>query len=102
MTLTCQILDVPIKANITATTMTITKKSCTEPCSCIEPCDADISITWKNTGGVAGSFEPAIKINNVRTGSGTNRTLAVNATYTETFNAVDLVEGSYTICPDPN
>jgi len=102
MTVPCQILDVPIRANITAIDMIITKKSCTEPCNCVEPCDVDISITWKNTGGVPGTFEPAIKINTVRTGSGSNKNLGVNETYTETFNVINLIEGNYNICPDPN
>ena len=102
MTIPCQILDVPVKANITATNMTITKKSCTEPCDCIEPCDVDVLITWKNTGGVPGTFEPAIKINTVRTGLGSNINLKVNETYTTTFNITDLLFGNYNICPDPN
>lgn len=96
MTIACQTLNVPVKANITATTMTIGSNPCTAPCS------TTVTITWTNTGGVAGSYEPAIIVNSARTGLGTNVTVAVNATHTEIFNLTSLVSGSYNCCPDPN
>ena len=96
MTTTCETLAVTLRANITATSIVLTTNSCTEPCSC------DATITWQNTGGTPGVFEPAILVNGVRTGLGSNVNLAAGATDTRTFNLVDLVAGSYTICPNPN
>jgi len=102
---TCAQLDVPIAAKFTVTTFKISSGTCPEPCiTCPEPCSVDASITWKNTGGVAGQFEPAIIINTIRTGSGIIKTLAPNQTYTEVFTLTNLpASGSpYIICPDPN
>lgn len=105
MSVPCQTLQVPIQATFSVTAFTISNAACPEPCTiCHEPCAVNIAITWENTGGVAGQFEPAVKINNVRTGSGTQQTLTPNQSYTETFQANNLpATGSpYTICPDPN
>ena len=101
----CQTLAVPIQAKFEVTAFTISNANCPAPCTtCAEPCSVDAIITWKNTGGVSGQFEPAIKINDIRTGSGTTRTLPPNQEYTETFTLTNLpASGSpYTICPDPN
>jgi len=96
MTIECQTLDVKIKANITATNML---SSLTE---CVEPCDANVTITWTNTGGIPGTFEPAIIINGVRTWAGYNQNVSAGATFSETFNLTALENGTYTYCPDPN
>jgi len=98
MTIACQVYTVqPQPANITATNMVITPAS---PCD--EPCDATVTITWTNTGGKAGTFEPAIIVNGVRTGIGSNINLAKNGTHVEAFSLTGLTEADYNICPDPN
>lgn len=98
MTITCGIIEVTAPpSNITATDMIISQTTC------VEPCNSDVTITWKNNGG-QGSFEPAIIVNGIRTGLGSSITLTKNQTYTETFTLTGLtnVSSPYTICPDPN
>ena len=96
MTIACEILAVKIKANITATNMVLSQTEC------VEPCDTDVTITWTNTGGIPGTFEPAIVVNVTRTGAGYNQNVAAGATFSETFNLTALVANTYTCCPDPN
>ncbi len=102
MTIACEILQVRPPADITATNMVLNKTQCASPCN------ADVTITWTNNGGVPGSFEPAIVVNTIRTGLGHNVPVQAGATHTEIFNLTNLttnVDGSekdYTICPDPN
>lgn len=45
--------------NITATNMTI------NPTDCNEPCNATVTVTWKNNGG-SEEFKPAIKVNGIK------------------------------------
>lgn len=96
MAITCQILAVKKPANITATNMTMTTYDCDEPCT------SDVTITWQNIGGRAKNFEPAILVNGIRTGLGSNVNLSPAQTYQHTFSVTGLMEGNYTICPDPN
>ncbi len=97
MTIACQIYTVqPPATHITATSMVITPGS-----PCAEPCDATVTITWTNTGR-SGTFEPAIIVDSVRTGSGKTITVPRNGTYNEVFNLTALAEADYNICPDPN
>lgn len=96
MTLTCQTLSVKKPANITAITMLSTSYDCNEPCS------VSVDITWQNIGGKAGSFEPAIVVNGVRTGSGASINLSSTQTHLHTFSLTGLTEANYTLCPDPN
>ena len=96
MTIACgTILVSAPPAVITATNMVLSKTTC------VEPCDATATITWKNNGG-RGVFEPAITVNGVRTGLGTNITVNAGATHTEIFTLTGLMENTYTLCPDPN
>lgn len=96
MTITCGTIQVAAPAtNITATNMTMTQTSC------VEPCNSDVTITWKNNGGT-GSFEPAIVVNGTRTGLGSTIVLNKNQTTTQTFSLTNLIENTYTVCPDPN
>jgi hypothetical protein len=96
MTVACGLLQVKPPANITATNMVLSKTLCTPPCN------ADVTITWTNNGGTPGSFEPAVVVNGVRTGLGSNKNVPAGGTDTETFNLIGLTVADYTICPDPN
>lgn len=96
MTIECEILAVKPPANITATDMILSKTQCEAPCS------ANVTITWTNNGGVPGSFEPAIVVNSVRTGLGSNKNVPSGGTHTEIFSLTNLTANNYTICPDPN
>ena len=69
---------------------------------CLEPCTIIVTVAWINNGNAIGMFEPAIIINDTRTGSGTNISLDIGSTYTGIFTISDLMKGTYTICPDPN
>lgn len=96
MTIACEILQVKPPANITATNQVLSQTLCAAPC------DATVTITWANNGGVPGKFEPAIVVNGVRTGLGTSINVPAGATHTEIFNLTGLAVADYTICPDPN
>lgn len=96
MSIECGIITVVKPANITAIDMTI------DPTDCDEPCDAIVTITWQNIGGRPITFEPAIIVNDTRTGLGEEITLSRDETTSQTFNLTDLLEDVYTICPDPN
>lgn len=96
MTVACETLAVKIKANITATNITLTQSEC------VEPCDTNVTITWENIGGVPGSFEPAVVVNGARTGLGSSINLSPTETHVEVFSLTELIAGTYTICPDPN
>ncbi len=82
-------------AHITAIGMTII------PNDCDEHCNSTITVTWKNMGNGPGKFRPGIRINDDRIRYELI-TLAKNQTTTQIFNLTDLMEGIYTICPDPN
>ena len=97
MSIACQIYTVaPPPTNITATNQIIDP-----PSPCAEPCNATVTITWTNTGK-SGTFEPAIVVDSVRTGSGKTIIVPRDGTYTEVFNLAALAEADYNICPDPN
>lgn len=81
--------------NITATDMII------NPIECDEPCNATVTVTWTNTGPRE-TFRPAIKVNGTKIELGIEITLNKNHETTQTFNLTNLMEGIYTICPDPN
>jgi hypothetical protein len=70
--------------------------------TCYAPCNVTATITWTNTGDGTGSFEPAIIVNGIRTGTGTNHNLAGGAIYTQVFNLNNLTINTYSICPDLN
>jgi hypothetical protein len=74
--------------------------------NCQSLCDATIDVTWTNEGTIARSFYPAITINTT-----TRIPLAMpevptsidpGLSTTKSFIISGLIEGSYTICPDPN
>ena len=81
--------------HITATGMTI------NPIDCDEPCNATVTVIWKNIGNGPGKFRPGIKVNEDRIRLD-EMTLAKNQTTTQIFNLTNIMEGTYTICPDPN
>lgn len=91
----CQILTVKKPANIVAMDMIMSTHDCDEPCN------ATVTITWKNIGGRTGTITPGIVINGETT-SGTEITLAKNETATQTFELTGLLEDDYDICPYPN
>ena len=96
MTVSCETISVTAPSNITATNMILDKNYCEPSCNVI------VTITWENTGGKKGTFEPAIIVNGIRTGLGSTIDLNKKETTIQTFNLTGLVEGSYTVCPDPN
>lgn len=88
---------IQLVANITATNMTLS------PGPYIQPGTIIVTVTWINNGNTAGTFEPAIKINDIRIGSGTNISLDIGELpHTEIFTISNLMKSTYTICPDPN
>lgn len=91
----CGTLTVRKPAHIVADSMTI------DPTDCEEPCNATVTITWKNIGGRTETITPAIVVNGVRTPAAAPITLAKNETTIVVFNITGLTEGDYTICPDP-
>ncbi len=95
MSITCGILTVRKPAHITATDMIMSTADCDEPCT------STVTITWTNTGGRSGTVTPAIVVNGSRT-EGSPITLAPGASGSQEFTLTGLVEGTYTICPDPN
>ena len=72
-----------------------------DPTDCDEPCNAIVTVTWKNSGQGSGKFKPAIKVNGIKNEL-EEITLRRNQTITKTFNLINLMEGTYTICPYPN
>lgn len=92
----CGILTVSKPAHIIAESMTI------DPTDCEEPCNATVTVTWKNVGGKIQTITPAIVVNGSTTPAAAPITLAKNETVTVVFNLEGLTEGDYTICPDPN
>ena len=88
----CHVEEQP---NIVATNITVT------PSSCEEPCNISISITWKNTGMVAGTFTPGYTINGTLY-QDTPVTLGMAQTFAMLYAVYDLPSGNYVICPDPN
>lgn len=103
MVVPCIDLLVPVSAKFEVTLFEIYNDTCPTPCTeCQEPCSVSVKFTWKNTGGVGGRFEPAIVVNGTRTGSGTQQNISPGQEYTEIFDLIDLINGTYTICPDPN
>lgn len=96
MTVECKTVTVRRPAKIEATNMNVT------PLECDISCTFTLSITWTNTGGRSGSFEPAIKIDNVRISIGALTPLDTGQGITITYEISDLSEGTHEICPDPN
>lgn len=84
------------KGHITAINMVI------DPIDCDEPCNAIITVTWKNIGEKSEKFKPVIIVNGTKTGEKPEMPLARNQTTTQTFNLNNLTEGTYIICPYPN
>ena len=72
------------------------------PINCDEPCNATVTVTWKNTGEGSTKFKPAITINGTKRELNIEITLTKNNTTTQIFNLTNLMEGTYTICPYPN
>ncbi len=91
----CGILTVWKPAHIVADSMII------DPTDCDEPCNATVTITWKNIGGRTATITPAIIVDSVMTPAAEPITLAKNETATVVFNLVGLLEGEHIICPDP-
>lgn len=81
---------------ITAINMTI------NPTDCDEHCNATVTVTWVNAEKERAKFRPAIKINGTKMDLGIEITLIKNQTTTQTFNLMNLTQGTYDICPYPN
>lgn len=84
--------------NIIAMNITVSTNACTEPCG------VTVDVTWKNTGGTAGTFSPSVKVDGA-TPVGLplpEETLGPDATVTKTISVTGLMVGTHTICPDPN
>lgn len=96
MTTVCDTLAVKKPANITATDLVLNTYDCDEPCT------VNITITWQNTGGRNGTFEPAYIINGIRKGLGSTVGMPPGQIYSNIFTETGLTENNYTICPDPN
>jgi hypothetical protein len=95
----CTTITVNTPANITATNITADTMSC-QPL-----CDTTVDVTWQNFGGTSGSFYPAIKINDVRTPLSIPEvpiSIDPGLSTTKSFIVSGLIEGTYTVCPDPN
>ena len=90
-------------ANITATAITATPR--TTPC--LEgTCIIDISVTWQNTGGIAGSFVPNISIDGIPVSPAPYPSESVGTglaiTHTFTVSGLTKIGSSHSICPVPN
>lgn len=96
MTVECKIVTVRRPAKIEATNMDVTPLDCDMPCILI------ITITWTNTGGRPGSFDPAIKIDGTVIPIGSSTPLNPGENIIITYELSDLSEGTHEICPDPN
>lgn len=93
--LPCITVDVVSPAQIIATSIV------PDTVSCLEPCNINVDITWRNDGDVSGSFTPTILVNGTPT-SMTSETLDPGQSSTKTFTIYNLMKGSYEICADPN
>ena len=91
----CGTLTVWKPAHIIADSMII------DPTDCDEPCNATVTIIWKNIGGRTQTITPAIVVDGLRTPATAPITLAKNETAIVVFNITGLMEGDHNICPDP-
>lgn len=99
MTVACTIVTIEAKTiptNITATAITPSVTTCTEPCN------LTVNITWANTGGVTGTFTPAIIVDGTSIPLATPETLDPAQSVTKTFTVDNLMKGSHNICADPD
>jgi len=94
-TCTSTIAITAMPANITATAITPSVTTCTEPCN------MTVDITWKNNGGTSGTFIPTITINGAPTIL-PEESLGPNLSITKTFSLTGLMAGTYSICSNPN
>ena len=83
------------EGRITATSIII------NPTDCDEPCNATVTIIWKNMGKRQ-KFRPAIEVNGTKIELDIEITLNKNQTTTKAFSLTNIMEGTYTICPYPN
>lgn len=98
----CVGVTVLLPAHIEATTMTIDKSS--DPC--IQgTCTVTVNVTWRNTGGVSGTFTPTLMVDDSPVTS-TQVTLnpfeTVGDSVIRTFTLSNLTGATHSICPDPN
>jgi hypothetical protein len=87
-----------VPANIIATNITVSTNACTEPCG------VTVDVIWENSGGVAGTFSPSIKVDDTTPAGLPLPEVAIGPgeTLTRSFNVTGLIVGSHSICPDPN
>ena len=98
----CVIVSILAPANITATVITAMPSV-----PCIQgTCTVNVSVTWQNTGDIAGDFVPNISIDNtpVSPAPYTSESVGAGLTTTHTFTVSGLTKtGSpHTMCPIPN
>jgi len=97
----CGLVWVLLPAHIEATTMTIDTAS---PCIA-GTCVATVKVTWRNTGGVSGTFTPTVTIGDTPV---TSNEVTLNAFETVgdsiivTFTPTMTTSGTHSICPYPN
>jgi PKD repeat protein len=92
-TSTIEILEAPTNIVATAITPSVT--------TCVEPCNLTVDITWKNNGGISGTFTPIMTVNGVATIL-PNESLGPGSYITKTFSLTGLTARAYNICSIPN
>lgn len=99
----CRAVEVFSPAYIEAINMITTKNI--DPCIAGQ-CVLTTDVTWKNTGGLVGTFNPGISINDGAPTTLPSVTLAplgyTGDTVTRTFIISGLPAASHKICPTPN
>jgi hypothetical protein len=98
----CGLVGVLLPTHIEATTMTIDKSA--EPCL-TGSCVLTIKVTWRNTGGVSGTFTPTVMIGDTSVTSSSvtlNPFETVGDSIIVTFTPTATTGGTLTVCPVPN
>ncbi len=99
----CGIVTILAPAHIEATTMTVDKSL--DPCRS-GSCTVTIRVTWRNTGGVSGTFTPTILVDSNPVTLSPDVTLnpfeTVGDSIIKTFTLSNLTAATHDICPYPN
>lgn len=73
-----------------------------QPTTCSQPCNATVSITWKNVGNTPITFTPEMSVNGDIYYSLPPQTVDPSDTFLLYKTVSGLTKGSYEICPVPN
>ena len=91
-------------ANIGALSMTVSPPS-ESPCRA-GICTVDVSVTWKNTGGLSGLSDLSITVSGgtptITLPVYSSVSFAANEEITRTFTVSNMIAGTHSICPNPN